>query len=272
MADDIKKTAAEDADRKPEKKVKKKRRGIASFLILFFILAALVSIVVFNLDNIRDRYIVPTLAKLPLVGGFIPNTANNPEDMSAMTSDQMIARINDLESQLSKAQADLKSANDTIQNNQSEIDTLNAFKAQQLQFKQDKAAFDQQVAMGDPQAYADYYASISPDNAERLYPQAAATAAQTGVIQKYLSDIKAMDETNAAAMLQQMIGTDMNLVVSIMQGLDSRIAGNILSEMDPQNAASVIKMMAPFNAAPTVYPTATPNQVVNGLTDLPQLP
>jgi len=268
MADEKRKAAAPAAvGRKP----KKRGNGVASFLILFLILAALVSILAFNLFNIRNGYIYPYLARIPLIGGFIPITANNPEDLGSMTADQMIARINDLESQLSQAQDQLKAANDTIGGDKTQIDQLKEFQSQQLQYKQDKLDFDQRVAMGDPQAYADYYQSISPENAEILYPKAAAEADRNTGIKNYLNDIKAMDEVSAADMLQQMIGADMRLVVSIMQGLDSRTSGNILSEMDPQSAASIIKMMSPYNAAPAVTPAA-PGQTVNSLTDMPRLP
>ena len=274
MADDIKNETAEISVKKREKKTKEKRRWVASFLILFFILAALVSVIAFNLFNLRDRYIYPFLAKLPVIGSFIPNTAGMPEDFSAMTPDEMIARINDLELQLSQAKDDIVTANDTIDNNRIEINRLKAFEAQQLEFKKEKADFDQRVAMGDPNAYADYYQHISPDNAETLYPQAAAEASRSIEIKKYLSDIKAMDETSAANVLQRLIGSDMNLVVSILQNTDSRIVGGILSEMDPQSAASIIKMMAPFQTNQFVYPAvATPaSEIVNTLTELPALP
>ena len=277
MADITKSAAAEyAAERKPVKRVKKKSRGIASFLILFFILAALVCIIVFNLFNLRDRYIYPFLSRIPLIGGFIPISANNPEELNAMTPDQMTARINELEFQLSQAQDELEAAKDTIVNNRMEIDRLKTFESQQLQFKHDKAAFDQQVAMGDPEAYANYYQSIYPENAETLYPKAAGEASVNAGVKKYLSDIKAMDEVSAANMLRLMIGADMDLVVTIMRGLDSRIAGNILSEMDSQTAASIIKMMAPYNAAPVISPVISPavppDQVVNELTDLPEIP
>jgi len=259
---DIKKT-----DRKP----KKRGRVVASFLILFFILAGLAAVTVFNVFNLRNRYIYPALARIPFIGGFIPNTAVNPEDLSAMPSDQLIARINVLESQLSKAQDDLAAANGTIADDKKQIDNLSVYESQQLQYKQDKADFDQRVAMGDPQAYADYYQAISPENADILYPKAAAASAQDAEVKKYLNDIKAMDETTAANVLQQMIGADMNLVVSIMQGLDSRTAGAILTEMDPQSAASIIKMMSPYNAVPAaIQSQAAPGLTVNSLTDLPQ--
>ena len=258
MADDSKRAAApgaagarpETGTGKPDKKGKKKGRGIASFLILFFILAALVSVIVFNLFNIRNRYIYPALAKLPLIGGFVPISAANPEDLGAMSPDQLIARVSELESQLSQAQDQLKTANDTIDSGKTEMDRLKAFESQQLEFKQQKADFDERIAMADPQAYADYYQLISPENAEALYPQAAADAGRAAETKKYLNDIKAMDTTGAADMLQQMIGSDIGLVVMIVQGLDSRTAGGILSEMSAQNAASVVKMMAPNTQAP----------------------
>ena len=255
-----------------KKKPVKKRRGLVSFLILFFILAALVSVIFFNLFNLRDRYIYPFLSKLPIIGGFIPITGEMPDNFSAMTTDEMIARINKLDADLFSAKAEIKAANETINKNRIEIDRLKAFEEQQYKFKQEKAEFDQRIALADPQAYVDYYESVYPENAEILYPRAAAEVSRLSEITKYLSDISQMDEVNAAIVLQELIGTDMDLVVSIMRGLDSRKAGSILSEMDRRSAAGVIKMMAPFNAAPVVYPAAAAEEIVNELTELPELP
>jgi len=290
MADDViseapRKVAEENIKKKP----KKKRRAVAPFLILLFILAGLVSVLAFNAFNVRDRYIYPPLAKIPFVGGFIPNTAGRPEDLGAMQPDQLIARINELESALSKAQNDLTAADAVIADNNTQIENLKVFESQQLKFKQDKADFDQRVAMADPRAFADYYQAISPENAELLYPKAAAEADRAAEIKKYLNNIKAMDEATAAGMLQLLISTDMDLVVSIMRGLDSRVAGGILNEMDTRSSASIIKMMAPYNAAPAamlIQPTAAAPfqstttaplqiaaaQTVNSLTDVSQLP
>jgi len=269
-----KKAAPETISKKTTKVVKKKRRGIASFLILFFFLAALVSILVFNLFNIRDRYIYPFLSGIPLVGGFIPITSE-PENFGAMTADEMLARINKLDEQLFRANEEIRASAETIDRNNIEINRLKVFEEQQLRFKQEKADFDRLVAMADPQAYTDYYESIYPENAEILYPRAAAEASRASKINKYLSDITQMDEVSAAIVFQQLIGTDMDLVVSILQGLDSRKAGAILSELsdrDPRSAASVLKMMAPLNVTPVAFPTITPQEIVNQLADMPELP
>ncbi|MDR1558238.1 MAG: hypothetical protein LBS84_00830 [Clostridiales bacterium] len=247
MADNIKRDAADAPEEKPVRKGKKNRRGIASFLILFFILAAIVSVMVFNVFNIRNRYIYPALAKLPLVGGLIP-LGDIAEDFSVMSPEEMMARINELEARLYSANAEIETAGETIDKNKTEIARLKVFEEQQLSFKQEKADFDQRVAVGDPQAYADYYESIYPENAEVLYPRAAAEASRVSEIRKYMGDITAMDEVSAANVLQRMIVSDMDLVVSILRAMDSRGAGNILSEMDSDGAASVIKMMAPFTA------------------------
>ena len=273
MADDLLNDAAGIfPKKKPAKRVKKKKRGIiTSFLILFIVLAALVSVLAFNLFNLRDLYIYPFLAQIPFIGGFIPPTSDMPENFGAMSREEMIARINSLEEQLYNAKREVLAVEETVDANRSEINRLKVFEEQQLDFKREKADFDRRIAMSDPQAFKDYYESIYPENAEVLYPYAEKEASRISEIKKYLNDITQMDETSAANVLQQMIGTDMDLVVSIIQNLESRNAGSILSEMDTLSAASVIKMMAPFstNSAPYVYPALTPTEIVNEQTELP---
>ena len=256
----------------PETKPKKLKRAIASFLILFLILATLVGIMVFNLFNIRDRYVYPFLYRIPFIGGFIPISDEMLENFDVMTEADMIARINELEEKLYNANSEIKEANETIGRNRTEIERLKIFEEQQRNFKYEKADFDQRVALGDPQAYIEFFESVFPENAELLYPRAITEASRAADIRKFMNDISNMDEASAADALQHMIGTDMPLVVSIMQNMDSRNAGSILSEMDARHAASVMKMMAPFGTLPINYTAASPSDIVDQLTDLPRLP
>jgi flagellar motility protein MotE (MotC chaperone) len=228
---------------KPAKR--KKRHILAPLLIILALIIAGVGIFGFNLFGWRDSHIYPALAKVPLIGRWIPQAATAPDDFSAMSRDQLVAQATTLSNQVKDLQSQLDAANTQNTSNQAEITRLQAFENQQTQFKADKADFDAQVALNDPQAYANYYASISPENAEKLYPQAAAAAQASTQLKNYVSNFTNMDESNAAEVLAQMVPTDMNLVVSILDHMDSQSAGDILNEMPAATAASVMKMMAP---------------------------
>ena len=54
-----------------------------------------------------------------------------------------------------------------------------------------------------------------------------------------------MKKDAAAKVLEEMIGTDMDLVVRILNNIGAEKRGAILGAMEPANAAAAAKQMAP---------------------------
>lgn len=235
---------------KKEKKAKKKKAksgtGLKVFIVLvvLLIIGALVGVVGFNLFNIRDKYLASTLQKIPIVKNLVtlPETENTTE----VTADELTAKINDLESQLNAVQKKLDDSNKNLDLKQTEIDRLKVFEQQQTDFKAEKEKFDTTIALSDPASYAEYYEQISPDLAEQLYPQAKAEAEKQKEVSKYLSVINEADESSSAKALEQLIPSDLDLVVAILKNVKKEKSGAILSEMSAENYAAVMKRWDPL--------------------------
>jgi flagellar motility protein MotE (MotC chaperone) len=231
-----------EAKSKPKRGKKKKGGPKAALLIL--ILLAVVSYCVFglNLFNIRDAYVMPVLYKIPFLSNYIPKAI--PDEV--LTEAQLHTRITSLESELENTKRDLETVESTNARNLAEIERLKEFESQQIQFKQDKLDFDEMVAMQDTSAFVEFYERLYPENAAKLYPRAAADSESSGVVQRYIKNFSEMEPENSAAVLERLISTDMELVVSILNDMNSRDSSAILSSMSPDNAASVVKMMSPY--------------------------
>jgi len=245
------------AETKPKKRKEKekkekanKKRGSAAPVILALIVvlaAVLVAVVGFNVFNVRDRYLTDTLKKIPFVNRLLPEeetiTAIAGPELPSV--DELQERIAELEEFVDALEESEQTLLRRVELHVEEILRLQAVEDNQLQFKADKAEFDRMIAMNDPAAYARFYASIAPENAEELGPQAIAAANRAKDLSAFLKTIGAMEERSAAMMLTEMIRSDLDLVVSIISNLPADFGGAILNEMEARDAATVTKRWSP---------------------------
>lgn len=241
-----KKNKKEKKEKKEKKKKAKSGIGVKVFIIVFvlLIIGAAVGILGFNLFNIRDQYLASTLQKIPIVKNLV--TLPETEEVAVVTPEEQEAKIKNLESQLETAQKKISDNEKTLELKQAEIDRLKVFEDQQTEFKAEKEEFDRKVALNDPKAYSDYFENISPTLAEELYPAAKTEAEKQKAVNLYLATINETDETNAAKILEQLIPTDLGLVVAILQKVNSKLSGAILGEMSAENGAAVLKRWDPL--------------------------
>lgn len=234
---------------------KKKKGGALKVIILLVLFATIIGIAIailfFNAFNIREKYLRSTIDKIPVVKNIIPSaqtdeTSTKQDD--AVSLQQAQARIADLENQLSTKDTTIDSLtkdNDTLR---LENERLKEIEEQQVQFKADKEEFDRMIAENDPAAYSAFYESISPENAERLYQSTKATSERTKELKNYTNTFSDIDPDAGAGIIEEMVGTDMNLAALILENIDSDQRASILAAMDATKAASVVKYMAPNNA------------------------
>ena len=185
------------------------------------------------------------MSNVPVIKNINYNSTQTTESKNSKTTEELELEIASLQKELDKANADLKEAQDTILADQAQIATLTQYQDQQLAFKEEKKQFDTMIAMNDPAAYSTFYETINPENADALYQEAKQATVDQAEVDKYIADFQNMEPKSAAAILEQLMLTDMDLVVMILDGMTSVQTAAILSEMSPVNAATVSKMLAP---------------------------
>lgn len=233
--------------KKSKKKDKKKGKGkiIASIIFLLFI-GAIVAIFGFNVANIRDEYVYPALRDVPVVGDWIPEAENEEKDeYSGLTREQLIVQNKKLESEKKALEEDKENLTKRISDNDKELTRLKEIEANQIKFQNEKEEFDRRIAENDLKAYSDYYESIYPENADAIYREAVIQEAADKELKQYVQTFETMKKDAAAKVLEEMIGTDMDLVVRILNNINSEQRGAILGAMEPANAAAAAKQMAP---------------------------
>ena len=228
----------------------KKKGGAGRIVVLLLILifvGALVGVIGFNAFGVRDRYLLTTLERIPLINGLLPEAAHNGAagEEPLVSAEELQAQIDVLNRRLEQS---LRTERDEVRKNEMYVDEilrLTEFEEAQLQYRADKEEFDRMIAMGDPAAYARFYAQIAPENAEVLGPEAEVAVRAAKEFQTYIKTIGAMEEKEIALMLTEMIRSDLDRVVLIISSLPNDVAGAVLGAMEPKDAASVVKRWSP---------------------------
>ncbi len=242
-------------DKKAEKKEKKKKekkkkgKGKGKIILGFFGLIIILGLVLFLLNpfNWRDDYVYPFLRDVPVVGEWIPAAEEGGEEdeYSGLTKEQLIVQNKKLESEKKALEEDKDNLTKRISDNDAEMKRLKEIEAEQVKFKSDKEAFDRMIAENDPNAYKTYYESVYPENADKIYKEVVTQEAVDKELKQYVQTFESMKKDAAAKVLEEMIGTDMNLVVRILNNISAEQRGAILGAMDSTNAAAAAKQMAP---------------------------
>lgn len=219
----------EDIENQPNKKRGRLFKLIIAGIIFIIILSISVAILGFNLGNIRDKYLRPGLERIPIINNLLPpleeeQIQEQPVDEKQQTIDSLTAEIEELNKEISR---------------------LKEFEQAQLEFKAEKEEFDKMIALNDPKAYSNFYETISPENAEELYKQAINQEVVDKEFKDYIQTFENMKKDAAATILEELIITDMDLVITILNNLSSKKRSEILSAMDPQNAASCSRLLSP---------------------------
>lgn len=219
-------------DNENEKKPKKKGKGcLITIIIVIIVLVIPIILISLNVGNIRDKYLRPGLEKIPIIKNLLPPLDENAQEEENIPVDEKQQTIDALTKEIEELNK--------------EIGRLKEFENAQLKFKTEKEEFDKMIALNDPKAYSSFYESISPENAQELYKQAITKDVADKKFKEYIQTFENMKKDAASTILEELIVTDMDLVIDILQNLSSEKRSEILSVMDPKNAASCSKLLAP---------------------------
>lgn len=209
---------------------KKKGKRLIKFLIFIIIIAIPIVLISLNVGNIRDKYLRPGLERIPIIKNLLPPLETDNEQTEEVVDEK---------------QQTIDSLTKEIEELNKKITRLKEFENSQLEFKTQKEEFDKMIALNDPKAYSSFYESISPENAEELYKQAINKEVTDKRFKEYIQTFETMKKDAVATILEELIITDMDLVITILENVSSDKRSEILSAMDPKNAASCSKLLAP---------------------------
>ena len=260
-----KKKEKRDKKDKNKKETGGKKKPIAKIIVfsaVAVIFVGLVAVVGFDALGLRTKYLNGFLQNIPIVKNIVPAENTVEGEYAGWTQEELVNEIAFLKTEIESNEEAIEVLNQKSDIYVKEISRLEGFEQQQLDFKARQEEFDRMIASNDRNAYAKFYSSINPENAEVLYREAVLENRDTKKLNEYVSTFRDMSESESALILEELIGTDMDLVVLIVSNLESEFRASILGKMAPANAASITKMMLPQPAqAPEAVPLASTTQV-----------
>ncbi len=237
---------AKKRERKHQWKTSGARKVLYRLLFLAF-LGGLVAVLVFNVLDIRDKYLRQYLEQVPVINELLPPQSQSSID-DLKSKEELQAEIESLKSQIDTLNSTVAERDKEIVTNKDEIERLKVFEDEYLQFLDDKLAFDQIVGSASSEDYIDYYEAMYPENAERIYADLKDINIDLTEFKDYIAVYSSMEPSDAASIMEEMMVTDIQLVVAILDELSTSFAGEILAEMPADKAATIAKLLSPTSA------------------------
>lgn len=274
-AEEIVKEEEENLDKKKDKKVekakkkeaRKKEKGkkeeteessgsrlaviVVTIAFIAVWLGILALIIKADIGGFGSTVLQPILKDVPYVNRILPESSKD-EKVDAQypytTLNEAIARIKELELQLSEEQEKEKTASDDVSQLEAEVARLQEFEKQQSAFEEEKTKFYKEVVFADNapdiSEYRAYYESIDSANAEVLYKQVIEQEEANAQVLEYADTFAQMKPKQAAAIMEKMTD-NLDLVAKILGNMDTSSRSAILGVMNSDVAARIAKIMEP---------------------------
>ncbi|MDR2938901.1 MAG: hypothetical protein LBV08_01130 [Clostridiales bacterium] len=227
-------------DKRPKKKSK---LPLILFILFLGLIAAVFSL---NLFNVREKALYPLAKNIPIVKNLLPEEGGGSE-YDGLSKENLIEMVKNLEGEIAQANEDYVALQERFNDRGGEIVNLQRYKDQIDQFNSDKSMFDEAVANNDQKAFIQFYENMFPENAEELYKEAVSSVQNDKDLKKYANTFSSMDEGSAAEILEKLMGSDIELVVTIFKSVDTDTGAAILAQMDTDNAANIARRIAPVS-------------------------
>ncbi|MCL2699871.1 MAG: hypothetical protein FWE68_06120 [Defluviitaleaceae bacterium] len=241
---------APDPKGKKNKKDQNKKGGKLKKVILAVLFLAIIGLLVgvigFNFMNLRERFLRGAIDNIPIVNTLLP--APESEEGGGppqATNAELVTQADDLQREVDRLTSEREDLIRRMGIYTAEIENLRAITEQIEQFRRDKDEFDRMIALRDPAAFRNFYESILPENADILYREAVTASERAQELRRLTTTVASMDERSAARMLENLITTDMDIVVMLLSNVSTDAAASIIDGMSSENAAAVVKQMAP---------------------------
>lgn len=225
--------------------------------IILFWLILLIVLIKMNVGGFGRKVLRPILKDVPVVNKILPAADEAElEEESGMNLEAALAKIDELNKQIealntteaTASDADNASKDATIADLQKQVEQLKPFADSQAAFDQTKEDFYNEVIYNDqapdPETYTQWYESMDPDTAAKLYKEVVGNQQEDAKIKALADTYSNMEGAAAAGILQNMSG-DLDTVTAIMEQIKADKRSEILAAMDSAFAAKITKKLMP---------------------------
>lgn len=228
---------------------------VVTIFIIAIWLGILCLLVKMDVGGFGSNVLSPILKDVPVINKILPSetTTETTKDKSYggySSIKEAVEQITELEKQLEQAQNTNTTYAEQIEALKAEVQRLQTFEKNQVEFQRIKEQFYEEVVYADngpgAEEYRAYYEEMDPTTAEALYKQVVQEEVVSNKVKDYVATFSNMDAASAAAILGSMTD-NLDLAAEILSNLSASTRGAIMGEMDPAVAARITKIMNPNN-------------------------
>ncbi len=226
---------------------------VVTLFIIAIWLGILCLLVKMDVGGFGSNVLTPILKDVPVINKILPS-----ESGTETTKDKAyggynsikdaVEEINNLQKQMETLQNNNTSYSEQIEALKAEVQRLQTFEDNQVDFQRIKEQFYEEVVYAEngpgAEAYRTYYEEMDSTTAEALYKQVIQEEAVNNKMKDYVATYSSMEASKAAAILSAMTD-NLNLAAEILESLSSSSRAAIMAEMDPSIAARLTKIMNP---------------------------
>lgn len=228
---------------------------VVTIFIIAIWLGILCLLVKMDVGGFGSNVLTPILKDVPVINKILPSetTTETTKEKSYggySSIKEAVEQITELEKQLDQAQNTNTTYSEQIEALKAEVERLQTFEKNQVEFQRIKEQFYEEVVYADngpgAEEYRAYYEEMDPTTAEALYKQVVQEEVVSNKVKDYVATFSNMDAAKAAAILGSMTD-NLDLAAEILTNINATTRGAIMGEMDPAVAARITKIMNPSN-------------------------
>lgn len=237
----------------------KKGGFLTVFIVMLIIIIIWIAIfaLLINLDvGGIGTTLRPMLKDIPLVNKILPAVSDEElaweNDLAYKDIVEANQRIKELEILVDKLTIEGEDKDDEILALSSQVNRLKEMEKKMADFEDRVYEFDKQIVFGEYapsiDEYIKWYATISPENAERIYEMAIQKEAYNATIKEKANYYEKMKVSAAAEIFENMTA-DLEYVCKLLYCMKTQSVSDLLAAMDPLYAAKITRKMKEMDEA-----------------------
>jgi|GEM_PF-2043212 len=263
---------------------------IIAVLVLFLLIGGVVAVFVLNPFGLRDDHIFPLLREVPVIGALVPGEYEihweyvdgeyievrvpiepPPPPPATVTVEEFETAMAEMAAELEAAQAALAQSESLNRQYEETVQILHVYRDFITDYRANRLRFDEMIALGDPNAFAEFYQDVDPETAARIYAEIRVTQQEDRAFRNYARTYTLMNSSEAGEVFTILLATDPMLLVRILGVFNQQQRADVFDEMEPADVAVITRLMVPLAGAVAATDILPQVPVIGGGTPIPEI-
>jgi flagellar motility protein MotE (MotC chaperone) len=230
-------------------------KGLGVLIIVLIIitwLSVMALLIKCDVGGFGSQVLRPVFKDIPVINAILPDASDEEvakeSDYPYDNLQEALVGVASRDDAISEKDALIVSLNETISEQNSELERLREYETEYNDLQDEKNAFYNEIVYGDSapdtDTYVEWYNELDSEAAERIYSEIVQSNETSSKITDMAKTYEEMDASAAADILSSM-SDDLDTVALIMNNMSTTTRGEVLAAMDPELAALITKKLLP---------------------------